>query len=103
MRGAVGNLRLALGLAGVVAAMLSLSFLAVPFYDWFCRVTGYGGTTGVAEAPAGEALDRVVTMRFDANAAPGMPWRFRPEQRTMQVRVGETGLAFYEAYNPTDE
>ena len=46
------NGRIALGLGGVVAVMVALSFAAVPFYDWFCRVTGYAGTTSVAEAPA---------------------------------------------------
>jgi cytochrome c oxidase assembly protein subunit 11 len=96
------NRRLALGLCGVVAVMVAMSFAAVPLYDWFCRVTGYGGTTGVAEAPEAEVLDRTITVRFDANTAPDMPWEFRPLQRTMQVRIGETGLAFYEAHNPTD-
>jgi cytochrome c oxidase assembly protein subunit 11 len=95
------NGRLALGLSGVVAVMVALSFAAVPFYDWFCRVTGYAGTTSVAEAPSGEILDRTVTVRFDANTAPDMPWDFRPVQRTMEVRIGETGLALFEAYNPT--
>ncbi|HPG21720.1 MAG TPA: cytochrome c oxidase assembly protein, partial [Amaricoccus sp.] len=96
------NGRIALGLGGVVAVMVALSFAAVPFYDWFCRVTGYAGTTSVAEAPAGKILDRKVTVRFDANTAPDMPWVFRPMQRTMEIRLGETGLALYEAYNPTD-
>ncbi len=96
------NRKLAFGLGGVVAVMLALSYAAVPFYDWFCRVTGYGGTTSVAEAPSGEILERRVTVRFDANTAPDMPWEFRPVQRTMEIRIGETGLALYEAYNPTD-
>jgi len=82
--------------------MVSLSFAAVPFYDWFCRVTGYGGTTNVAEAAPGEILDRTVTVRFDSNVAPGMPWEFKPVERQVTLRIGETGLAFYEAYNPTD-
>ena len=83
--------------------MVALSFAAVPFYSWFCRVTGFAGTTGVAEAPAAEELARLVTVSFDANTAPGMPWEFRPKQRSMTLRLGETGLAFFEAYNPTDE
>jgi cytochrome c oxidase assembly protein subunit 11 len=83
--------------------MLALSFAAVPAYDLFCRVTGYGGTTGTADAPTGPARAETVTVRFDANTAPDMPWEFRPATRTMEVRLGETGLAFYEAYNPTDE
>lgn len=92
----------AAGLAAIVVTMASLSFAAVPFYDWFCRVTGYGGTTGVASGEAGQILDQVVTIRFDASLERGMPWQFRPVQQSMQLRIGETGLAFYEAYNPTD-
>jgi cytochrome c oxidase assembly protein subunit 11 len=97
------NTRIAVRLAAMVAVMLSLSYAAVPFYDWFCRVTGYGGATGVAEAESDMILDRVVTVRFDANTAPDMPWEFRPLARTADIRIGETGLAFYEAYNPTVE
>ena len=102
MPGARGNARIALGLAGVVALMLGASFAAVPLYDLFCRVTGYGGTTGVAARPSGTVTDRWVTVSFDANSAPGMAWEFRPKQRSVRLRVGETGLAFYEAHNPTD-
>jgi len=89
-------------LAGVVVVMASLSFAAVPFYDWFCRVTGFGGATSVADAAPDRILDRVVKVRFDASTDRGMPWEFRPVVREMEIRVGETGLAFYEAYNPTD-
>jgi cytochrome c oxidase assembly protein subunit 11 len=101
--GAAANRRTALRLGAVVAVMVGASFAAVPFYSWFCRVTGYGGTTSVAEGDASEVLDRLVTVRFDANTAPDMPWTFRPLQREMTLRLGETGLAFYEAINPTDE
>ncbi|GLS88903.1 cytochrome c oxidase assembly protein CtaG [Cypionkella aquatica] len=90
-------------LAGVAALMLSLSFAAVPFYDWFCRVTGYAGTTSVATAGADEILDRTLKIRFDASLEAGMPWTFRPMVPSMELRIGETGLAFYEAYNPTDK
>ena len=82
--------------------MGSLAWAAVPFYDWFCRVTGFGGTTGVAEVAPDEILDRTVTVRFDASKAKDMAWEFKPVEREMEVRIGETGLAFYEAYNPTD-
>ena len=95
--------RTGLRLALVVPVMLGLSYAAVPFYDWFCSVTGFGGTPLVAEADADVILDRTISIRFDANAAPDMPWEFRPMQTEMEVRIGETGLAFYEAYNPTDE
>ena len=87
---------------GVVVLMGSLAWAAVPFYDWFCRVTGYGGETAVAERAPDEPLDRTMTVRFDASRERGMPWTFRPMQREMEVRIGETGLAFYEATNPTD-
>ena len=82
--------------------MASLSFAAVPFYDWFCRTTGFGGTPLVAMQPSDTILDQTVIVRFDASIEAGMPWEFKPEQRSMTVRLGESGLAFYEAYNPTD-
>lgn len=103
MAGPRANTRLAVTLAAVCGVMVGASFAAVPFYGWFCRVTGYGGTTSVASASSSpEILDRMVTVRFDANTGPGMPWEFRPKQQTMRLRLGETGLAFFEAYNPTD-
>lgn len=94
--------RTAAQLALVGVTMASLSFAAVPFYDWFCRVTGYGGTTSVAAAAPALILDQTVTVRFDASKEAGMPWNFVPVQRQMTVRIGEVGLAFYEAHNPTD-
>lgn len=89
-------------LVSVAALMLSLSFAAVPFYDWFCRVTGYGGTTGVASAAPDLILDQTIKVRFDASREAGMPWQFTAQQPEMTLRIGEQGLAFYEAYNPTD-
>ncbi|NBE06166.1 cytochrome c oxidase assembly protein [Paragemmobacter ruber] len=97
-----GQQRTAAYLGGVVVLMASLSFAAVPFYDWFCRVTGFGGTTGVAESAPDTILDQTVVVKFDASIERGMPWQFRPVQREMTVRIGENALAFYEAYNPTD-
>jgi cytochrome c oxidase assembly protein subunit 11 len=95
------NGRTAAQAAMVVAVMASLGWAAVPLYDLFCRVTGYGGTTRVGPGAA-VILDRTVRIRFDASTARGMPWQFRPVERTMELRIGETGLAFYEATNPTD-
>jgi len=92
----------ALQLLGVVVLMGSLSFAAVPFYDWFCRVTGYGGTTTTAAAPSERVLERTIKVRFDASVDRDMPWTFRPMQREIEVRLGETALVFYEAVNPTD-
>ena len=87
---------------GVVLTMGALAWASVPFYDWFCRVTGFGGTTGVADSGASEILDRTIKVRFDASKERDFAWEFKPVQRTMEIRIGETGLAFYEAYNPTD-
>ena len=97
-----GNAKIAAGLVGVVLTMGSLSFAAVPLYDWFCRVTGYGGATAVAEQGADRVLDQTVTVRFDASLDRGMAWEFKPADRAVEIKIGETGLAFYEAYNPTD-
>ena len=97
-----GPKRTAVQLVGVVVTMASLSFAAVPFYDWFCRVTGFGGTTSVAETGSEVILDQTVKVRFDASLEQGMPWTFKPVERSVEIRIGETGLAFYEAHNPTD-
>lgn len=89
-------------LVGIVATMGAASFAAVPFYDWFCRVTGYAGTVAVSAQAPDHVLERSVLVRFDASKEAGMPWDFKPQQHTMRIRIGETGLAFYEAHNPTD-
>lgn len=94
--------RTLVGLVGVAGVMLSLSFAAVPFYNWFCKVTGYGGTTSVSETGSDVVLDKTMRVRFDASLEAGMPWEFKPVQHEMTVKIGETNLAFYEAYNPTD-
>jgi cytochrome c oxidase assembly protein subunit 11 len=93
--------RTAASLAGVVAFMVGMAYAAVPLYDWFCRVTGFAGTTQVAEAGSDVVLDRTVNVRFDASTM-GIDWDFKPVQRQMTVRLGETGLAFYEATNTSD-
>jgi cytochrome c oxidase assembly protein subunit 11 len=100
---ASANQKVVTTLLGVVVTMGALAWAAVPFYSWFCRTTGYGGATSVAAGPASQVLDRTMLIRFDANTDPAMPWQFRPKAHSMTVRIGETGLAFYEAYNPTDE
>lgn len=89
-------------LVGVVIFMGALAWASVPLYDWFCRVTGYGGATNVATAGSDDILEQTVKIRFDASLENGMPWQFKPVEREMELRIGETGLAFYEAYNPTD-
>jgi cytochrome c oxidase assembly protein subunit 11 len=97
-----GHLRTLVPLVGVVAGMAGMAWAAVPLYDLFCRVTGFGGTPLVAEAGADRVLDRTVTVRFDASTAAGMPWEFTPEETARTIRIGETALAFYDAANLTD-
>ncbi|WP_136441120.1 cytochrome c oxidase assembly protein [Pacificoceanicola onchidii] len=87
---------------GVVTFMGAMAWASVPLYDWFCAVTGYGGSTATAEGSSGEILDRTIKVRFDASKERGMAWEFKPMQEEMELRIGEEGMAFYEAYNPTD-
>ncbi len=96
--------KVVLPLVGLVAFMTAASFAAVPFYNWFCAVTGYGGTTTTASAapPSDAVLDQSMIIRFDASLGVDMEWEFKPVQFEMELKIGETGLAFYEAYNPTD-
>jgi cytochrome c oxidase assembly protein subunit 11 len=93
---------LALSLAGLVAAMVGLSFAAVPLYRIFCQATGYNGTPQRADKGADHVLDRTITIRFDGNVDPGLPWSFAPVQQTMKVKIGETALAFFKATNNSD-
>ena len=88
---------------GVVVVMGGLAWASVPFYNWFCQVTGFGGTPSVSEVASDEILDQTIKIRFDASLERNMPWEFKPVVREMELRIGETGLAFYEAYNPTDK
>lgn len=102
MSAGAGPRKTAALLVGVVVLMGSLSFAAVPFYSWFCRVTGFAGATVSATSGADRVLDRTVTVRFDASTDRALPWHFKPAVREMTLKIGETGLAFYEASNPTD-
>lgn len=98
-----GHFVLAFALAGLVAAMLGMSYAAVPLYRIFCQVTGFGGTTQKAEKAPDKPLARAITIRFDANVAYGMPWRFRPAQQSVELKIGEAALVFYEAENLTSK
>ena len=84
------------------AAMLLLAFASVPLYRMFCQVTGYGGTTQRAAAAPDLILERTVTIRFDANVAPGLGWTFAPVENTKSVRIGESAMAYYRATNTSD-
>jgi cytochrome c oxidase assembly protein subunit 11 len=82
-----------------VAAMVGASYAAVPFYDWFCRATGFDGTPQVATSAPSQVIDRKVTVRFDANIGRGLPWRFEPERNSIEVRLGEVVTVHYRVVN----
>jgi cytochrome c oxidase assembly protein subunit 11 len=82
-----------------VAAMVGAAYAAVPLYNWFCRTTGFAGTTQVArEAPA-NVLGRTIAVRFDSNVAAGLPWKFEPEQNEIRLRIGEVATVHYKVIN----
>ena len=84
----------------VVAFMVGASYAAVPLYDWFCRATGFNGTTQVATStPSGAPLGRTIAVRFDSNVSGGLPWKFVPEQTEIKVRIGEVVTVFYTVTN----
>src|SRR3977135_1881350 len=84
----------------VVVVMVGASYAALPFYNGFCRATGFNGTTQVAtSAPAGAPLARKIAVRFDANIAPGLPWKFEPEPTAIEVNIGEVVTVFYTVTN----
>jgi cytochrome c oxidase assembly protein subunit 11 len=84
----------------VVVLMVGASYAAVPFYNWFCRVTGFNGTTQVAtSAPTSGPLARKIAVRFDANVGPGLPWKFEPEQTEIEIPIGQVTTVFYTVTN----
>jgi cytochrome c oxidase assembly protein subunit 11 len=92
---------------GIVAALIPIAMVgaaygSVPLYQLFCQVTGYGGTTQIATAAASQVLERTIKIRFDANVAPGIPWKFAPEKAEVELNLGENGLAFYKVKNESD-
>ncbi len=95
------NRRTFAALGGVAAFMVGMAYAAVPLYDLFCRVTGFGGTPQTADIAPDTVLDRTIKVRFDASTM-GIDWRFKPVQREVTLRIGEVGLAFYEATNLSD-
>jgi cytochrome c oxidase assembly protein subunit 11 len=96
------NRRTAMGIAGFAAFMVGLAYASVPLYQLFCQVTGFGGTVMVGGGPAPGATGQVVTIRFAANTSTALPWRFAPVQPSVQLQLGEEGLAFYQAANISD-
>jgi len=82
-----------------VAVMVGMSYAAVPLYSWFCRTTGFGGTTQVAKTIPTQQSDRSIRVRFDANVAAGLPWLFEPERNTIDVRLGQVVTVYYKVTN----
>jgi len=84
----------------VVVLMVGAAYAAVPFYNWFCRATGYNGTTQVAiSAPSDAPLARKVAVRFDSNVTGGLPWKFEPEKNEIEIRIGEVVTVYYKVTN----
>src|SRR5262245_15127378 len=92
----------ALCCGALVAVMVAAAFAAVPLYRLFCESTGFAGTPQRAAQPSDASIEKTITVRFDANVTPGMPWRFEPVQATLDVQIGENALAFYRATNLSD-
>ncbi len=98
-----GNSKTRLILVGVAFAMLGLGFASKPLYSTFCQVTGYGGTPQRADANDSEIIDRVMKVSFDANVSSQLPWEFEPEDRSLEVKLGQSALAYYRVKNLSDK
>ncbi|NNC38622.1 MAG: cytochrome c oxidase assembly protein [Acidimicrobiales bacterium] len=96
------NKRVVMISTAVVIGMMGLGFASKPLYDTFCRVTGYGGTTQVADTASDTVIDRDIIVRFDSNINPDLKWSFKPVESTMTVKLGQNALAFYTAKNISD-
>lgn len=96
------NRKVALISVAAFVLMVGAAFASVPLYKAFCQVTGFDGTVRKAEAAPTKALDRKLTIRFDANVRE-LPWTFTAEQTSQEVRIGQTGLAFFKVTNNGDK
>src|SRR5262245_20124843 len=94
-----GELLVAPCCGALVVGMVGAGYAAVPLYNWFCKTTGFGGTTQVSEKAPDHVLGRTLTVRFDSNVAPGLPWRFQPERNEIRVRIGEVATVNYKVIN----
>lgn len=98
-----GNMRRDLIVAAACLAffgtMIGVTYASVPLYKLFCQVTGYGGTTRQADQASAKVLDRMITVRFDANVSSALPWEFQPAKREVTMRIGETVNASFIAKN----
>lgn len=97
------NQRTLISLAMLATGMICLAYAAVPLYQMFCQVTGFGGASKRVEAASTATGDRIVTVRFDANTDPALPWKFEPVQRSVEAKLGENMLIFYRAKNLSKE
>lgn len=97
------NKQAGLKVLAIVAAMFILAYASFPLYSLFCKVTGYGGTPKVAKAASENISDKTVVVRFNADIDPHMPWKFQPEQKQLEVRLGENKMAFFSAENIADK
>lgn len=98
----ITNQNIALNISAIAVGMFCMAYASVPLYNLFCRVTGYGGTTQQASQAPENILERQVTVRFNADVAPDMPWRFTPEQNAVKLHIGENRLIYFSAENTSD-
>src|SRR5438270_12809903 len=82
-----------------VAVMVGMAYAAVPLYSWFCRTTGFAGTTQVAKSAPSAVLERKLNVRFDANVTGGLPWKFAPEQNSVEVKLGQVVTVVFTVTN----
>jgi cytochrome c oxidase assembly protein subunit 11 len=97
------NHRVGIIAASLAIGMLGMAYASVPLYQLFCQVTGFGGTTQRATSAPSEIVPQLVEVRFDANTDRDLPWEFRPKQTVVNIKIGEQGLAFYQAKNVSDK
>jgi len=93
------DLMVAAGCGAFVALMVALAYASVPFYNWFCRATGFGGTTQVARSAPEQVIGRRITVRFDANVTGGLPWKFEPERNSIDLKIGEVVTVLFKVTN----
>jgi cytochrome c oxidase assembly protein subunit 11 len=101
-RNKASDIRVAAFAGSIALTMLGAAFAAVPLYDWFCRTTGYGGTTMVAKEAPSRTGKREITVRFDANVTGNLGWKFTPEVSSIKLIPGEVKTVYYRLTNTTD-
>ncbi len=97
------NTKTLISVLGVVVLMVGLAFAAVPLYSIFCKVTGWNGTTQVAQSAPDVILDRKVKVKFNADIEQSFDWEFKPEQRDIEINIGAQALVSYRAENMSED